>query len=726
MVVSPRPFKRLKRRFTADLHNFATFLSDDDAFSAAQPFRTAVKTFISKYARPQSFSPPLFSALMTWQVAFRVGDGDEVVMEVVEEDVTRSASVHCDHCRVVGWSGHPVCSKRYHFIIKTSNSGNGDMEEEYQKPCMSCGNFLHLDDEGCQSCGGMVDPEEHEKWANKLLEDSNFLLHGMIHSNGYGHLLTLDGREGGSKSVSGSDMMSFWDRLCGALSVRKVSLMDVSNKYGMEYRLLHTISEGRTWYGNWGYEFGIGCYGTTKEAYCHAFETLSTTPLSEFFFQRKKTQSRLQAVIQFYQSLSGSRLATFRDLFSLLLRLIRETSAATNAKHSTTTSGWCCWTDEDVERVQRGMLKILTAARPTSSWVSHNALKGAMFRTACPELLNYCLKHLDGTVSQNGMAVKARFSPNSANVEYMLQGPGCGCGSSLNPNHPSREQLIQDLRYLYDSILMPKMKLCRSQAVADSITDSVTKVLDGKQFVKDYKPEKEAFRDPSSISVWCQVELLGEPQDNPSPPQELVILPSNATVADLKREATDAFQQVYAMFKRFLIIEMPDIGRVDDSMTIKLLIGPYGTIRFRGKCDKKYGLSRFRTEKGTEGWLVDCLCGAKDDDGEPMLACDTCGIWQHTRCTGLSRAEDIPEQFICQTCVNINHHERDEIYEDKHLWPYRSQITCQGNVSALGRCLPSDKCEKIETSAWVTQSRTTCQDEVPAARGPLHFSRDFR
>uniref|UniRef100_A0A7N0UAT1 Uncharacterized protein n=1 Tax=Kalanchoe fedtschenkoi TaxID=63787 RepID=A0A7N0UAT1_KALFE len=347
MVVNHhRPFKRLKRRrVTADLHNFTTFLSDHQT---SQPFRTAVKAFISRYARPQSYSPPLFSALITWQIAFGVADGHEVVMEVVEEDVTTSASVYCDHCRVVGWGGHPVCNKRYHFIIKANNIGSGSIEDQYQKPCSSCGNILHLRDEGCQICGAVVNPEEHEKWANRKFGDSNFLLHGMIHSNGYGHLLTLNGREGGSKSVSGSDMMNFWDRLCGALSVKKVSLMDASQKYGMEYRLLHTVSKGRTWYGNWGYEFGIGCYAITKEAYCNAVETLSTTPLSIFFFQRTKTQPQLQAVIQFYQSLSGSKLATFRDLFSLLLCLIRESNTATNAKRNTTTSSSCCWTCEDV------------------------------------------------------------------------------------------------------------------------------------------------------------------------------------------------------------------------------------------------------------------------------------------------------------------------------------------------------------------------------------------
>ncbi|CAM8992594.1 unnamed protein product [Rhodiola kirilowii] len=727
MVVNHRPFKRLKRRVSADLHDFVTFLTADEDFVGAEPFRTAVKSFVSKYGRPSTYSTPLFTSLVTWQVAFGVGDGEEVLMmEVVEEDVTRSASVYCNQCRVIGWSAHPVCNKRYHFIIRANS---GTMDKGYKQPCASCGNFLHLRDESCRTCGAMVTPEELDNWANRQFEDSNFLLHGLIHSNGYGHLLTLNGREGGSKSVSGCDMMNFWDRLCKALSVNKVSLMDVSKKYGMEYRLLHTVSQGRTWYGNWGYEFGIGCYGISKEAYRQAVETISTMPLSTFFFKRRNTRSQLQAVIKFYQSLSDSKLVTFRDLFSLLLRLIREVSTSNNVKYCTTSST-CCWADEDVERVQRGMLKILTAAHPSSNWISHKALKGAMSQTASPELLHYCLKHLEGTVSQNRMAVKARCNPNSSTVEYRLEGPSSWY-DCWNQNRPSKEQLIRDLKLLYDSILNPKtVEVCMSHATKDSISKSMSKILDCKQLVKNYEPERMAQRGPTSIFVWCQVELIGEPRDNPIPPQELIILPSNATFADLKRRVAEAFKEVYAMFRTFSIIEMPDIGRVDDSMTLQLLIGSYGAIRVRGKCDRIYGLSCFRTEKGTESWIVDCVCGATDDDGEPMLACDACGIWQHTRCVGLSSSEDIPEQFTCSICVNNNHHKGNEITEEKPLLLSQSHIPCckvsvRQKVSALSCCMPLDKCVKAEVSEWVPQSNT-CRDQVAAAGDPLTFAYDVR
>lgn len=71
----------------------------------------------------------------------------------------------------------------------------------------------------------MITPEDLEDWVYSQFEDNTHLLHGVIHSNGYGHLLTLNGKEGGSKFLSGSDIMNFWDKLCRMLSVRLLFLL---------------------------------------------------------------------------------------------------------------------------------------------------------------------------------------------------------------------------------------------------------------------------------------------------------------------------------------------------------------------------------------------------------------------------------------------------------------------------------------------------------------------
>lgn len=62
--------------------------------------------------------------------------------------------------------------------------------------------------------------EDVEDWMYQQLENTTHILHGVVHANGYGHLLRVNGREGGSRLLSGRHIMNFWDRLCKMLGVR--------------------------------------------------------------------------------------------------------------------------------------------------------------------------------------------------------------------------------------------------------------------------------------------------------------------------------------------------------------------------------------------------------------------------------------------------------------------------------------------------------------------------
>lgn len=188
----------------------------------------------------------------------------------------------------------------------------------------------------------------------------------------------------------------------------------------------------------------------------------------------------------------------------------------------------------------------------------------------------------------------------------------------------------------------------------DHAISSAEKLLDCKQFVKDYKPEKmSSIINPLAICLSCEVEIMHQLEENaPNLPPELIVLPPNATVSDLKLEASRAFQDVYLMCRRFQVEELLGYGGVDDSTQVKLLLGAAEVIRVRGRCLGKNGLTKFRMERGIERWTVDCGCGAKDDDGERMLACDVCGVWQHTRCSGIPDSDSVPAKFVCLRCRN--------------------------------------------------------------------------
>nr|POE49315.1 hypothetical protein CFP56_32465 [Quercus suber] len=65
-------------------------------------------------------------------------------------------------------------------------------------------------------------------------------------------------------------------------------------------------------------------------------------------------------------------------------------------------------------------------------------------------------------------------------------------------------------------------------------------------------------------------------------------------------------------------------------------------------------LAKLADEDGT--WYFDCaVCGLHGenlDDGTHSLACDDCGVWQHSKCYGFSpkQAEKDNFSFVCKTC----------------------------------------------------------------------------
>lgn len=658
------PVKRMKRRVTADLYDFLTFPSSASGSSVATPFRANIRSFLTKHALmppPSSFFPHL----MTWQILFRIGDATEgsdsssamVCLDVVEEDVARSRSIYCDQCRVVGWSGHPVCSKRYHFIIKADGNSIGG----YNKPCIRCGDILHFSELRCKSCGHVTTTDDIEDWVCHQLEDTTHLLHGVIHSNGYGHLLRVNGREGGSRVLSGCHIMDFWDRLCKTLAVRKVSVMDVSKKYGLEYRLLHAITNGCTWYGDWGYEFGAGSFALTFDAYQSAVETLSSLPLSIFLPKGLKPSTRLQDIISYYQSLSKSELVNIKDLFCFLMTLIHDANKSSSTigdatcKKQRTSSGDSSWSRADVVRVDEAMFRVLRAVSG-SNWVSYRALRGAVCRVAPPPLLDHCLMGLGGKIAAEGMVVKARQNLDSGALEYRLEPQSVPIISTCNDSCvsicPPTEVLKQDLKFLYESMLHPQTMLSYGPDETRNLAiSSAQKLLDCKQFVKDYKHEKLSSGNGVMVCFSCQLEIVDHSEETaPDPPAELVVLPANATVSDLKIEASKAFQEVYLAFRRFQAEELVGYGGVEDSSQVKLLLWSTESVRVRGRCMGKNVLNKFRVERGIERWTVECICGAKDDDGERMLACDVCGVWQHTRCSGIKDFDAVPAKFVCYRC----------------------------------------------------------------------------
>ncbi|THU70266.1 hypothetical protein C4D60_Mb08t23210 [Musa balbisiana] len=177
---------------------------------------------------------------------------------VLEEDAETSTCRRCRYCVSVGWGHHIICSKRIHFVLPTK-----DTLSEVQNIC------LHANAEWSKKPTA----------GSKLVNTNRCLLHGVLHSNGFGHLLRINGFEGGSHFLSGHQIMDLWDRICTALQVRKMSVIDASTKGKMELRLVHGVAYGEPWFGRWGYRFGQGSYGVTEQMYQRSVDALHALPL---------------------------------------------------------------------------------------------------------------------------------------------------------------------------------------------------------------------------------------------------------------------------------------------------------------------------------------------------------------------------------------------------------------------------------------------------------------
>ncbi|KAF0897215.1 hypothetical protein E2562_034525 [Oryza meyeriana var. granulata] len=285
--------------------------------------------------------------------------------------------------------------------------------------------MVALHETRCPSCNHIsLSHDDLEDWDYVQLESPQHLLHGIVHENGFGHLVRINGREGGSSVMTGSQLMDFWDRLCRYLRVRKISVMDVSKKYGVDYRSLHAVATGCSWYGLWGFKLSSGSFGITPEAYSKAIDSLSSVPLSNFFPHSRSPRNQLQNTIAFYQSLSRCPLTTIHELFLYIMGLATSNSVQhrvqpTHKKKVAYDAHYQeeKWPEEELQRATDIALKILRAA---DRWVATRTLKAVTSHPiGSPQLVDYCIKTLGGTRT-DGMVVAVRCNSEMNTVEYRL------------------------------------------------------------------------------------------------------------------------------------------------------------------------------------------------------------------------------------------------------------------------------------------------------------------
>ncbi|KAK3421428.1 hypothetical protein EUGRSUZ_G02081 [Eucalyptus grandis] len=684
----PDPGKKRKRRPPPPIASpppppppAASFSSHSVDFSG--PFRDSVRRFVRECAQPQDHAA--VGGCPTWRTDFVGGGRGDAVFPLytVEEDVRGSPRPFCDGCRYVGWSHHFVSKRRYHFIIPR--------EGEWAKP-MS-GDILELD---------------------------THLLHGMIHCNGFGHLLCINGNEEGTRSIRAEELMDLWDRICAILRARKITVHDMSRKGSMDLRLLYGLAYGCSWFAKWGYKFNLGSFGVTKDKYNRALEVLGSLDLNTIvqdFFDTSHGRA-IRQIIRKYKDASESRLVTISDLLQFMLAFKHKhpiQKKTTVEGHPAVCSESQMVTDNrkpllnTIDDIAPPLSAIISRSYEEKSPVDGNSAEDTSLISAIPVaelysrwptkrlehaakiivntlkehqadvkghksmsrqelrdavrlyigdtgLIDFVIKNIDNTIV-GSQIVRRKMNPQTKTLVFTVQEVGkeekLEDRNSLRLCSPVVEQefdIYEDLLCLYENILF-------GYPDSHPVSLATQVILDSKHFVKEWKYANA--KDEKFTRITCRVmptyaELVSH-LTRPLPPGELIVVPQCVTTGELKLVVQRALRDTYIIMDQFIVREMKacEMQVRDDQQVQHRVLESQMEVLVRGQ-----GLdleSELRYEGGTDNWMVDCVCGARDDDGERMVACDVCQVWQHTLCAGIEDDEEVPSMFICGRCNAVKH-----------------------------------------------------------------------
>ncbi|KAM7277868.1 hypothetical protein ACFE04_005002 [Oxalis oulophora] len=647
--------KRKRRQKIQPFHSFPPShrLSTESA-AAAGPFRDNIRVFLQQYADIEDYNVQWMMPI--WCTLLQHEDNSFVVpLYTIEEDVKLSQQPTCDHCRCCGWANYFVSKRKYHVIIPADLDWNKPLED------------------------GFLDVQTH-------------LLHGLIHSNGFGHLICINGIEGGSKYLCGKEIMDLWDRLCTHLQTWKITVEDLSQKQGMDLRLLHGVAYGHSWFGRWGYMFCRGSFGVANHNYDSAIEFLGSLELDKIIqdFSDTDQYKEIKQIIHYYRDRSETHLLTTKDLFRFMLTVKSFTTSfkkqvlrnpkpvsssksqgrmTVDTKNLTKNKNKCQkfsslvadmgsrWPARRLEYAAEVIVDALRTKKAegfeNGGMARQDVRDAARLHIGDTGLLDYVLKSLNNVIIGNYIVYRA-VNPMTRILEYSIRelgnetDPNSKVPAVQNPEHISElvpgADVYRDVVCLYTNVLLnhPKIELVEVAAQA---------ILDSKCFVKEWSFIGEAER---LLSFICRLrpdfEDIGVQLNRGLQPGELVIVPLHANVSELKQAVENAFRDTYCILEDFSVTEFVNMEELEDEDKLYGKIESSSEIWVRG-----IGIdleSNFRYQGGTDSWIVRCECGAQDDDGERMVACDICEVWQHTDCVGIGDSETVPPLFVCSVCCN--------------------------------------------------------------------------
>ncbi|KAI3734155.1 hypothetical protein L6452_13618 [Arctium lappa] len=634
-----------KRKRVERVFKFKAFGEQGYPIESCGTFRDNVKALLEYGNVEMAFVNGM--TFWSFQLEVHRHPPSHILLFVVEESAEASSlNRHCKHCIYVGWGDHMICNKKYHFLVPSKDTMAAFLsyEENHSSIVMGKLNFVEL---------------------------NGHTMHGVFHSNGFGHLLCVNGLEMGS-DLAGHHILEFWSRLCDCLQARKVSLIDLAKQKSMDLRLLHGVAYGQSWFGQWGYQFGRGSFGVTQQMYQKALEALQNIPLCILAHHIGTSNMEIPILFSRYQTLSSRSLVTLADLLRFMLDLkshLPKESVLHTHNPGILVENSCRWSPKRIEMAARVIVESLKKAK--FRWVSRQEVRdAARAYVGDTGLLDFVLKSLGNHVVGKYL-VRRCLNPVTKVLEYCLEDISntlpnqeelVTSDSKLKARYKiSRAQLMNDMFYIYRHVLKGQKKDMDS-TITSTISLAARIVLDSKYFVKDYngeirsKVESEAGEKSKlycTIAIQDTGEIDGHKEGEKkliTTPYETIMLRNNATFDEVIEEVVKNFKEIYWGLKSFVFGSIINLNPKGSDQVFRVT-KTGSKLVFQGKLVETGSNHESIYESGPrQRFIVDCGCGAKDDDGERMVACDICEVWQHTRCLKIPNNEETPNIYVCSRC----------------------------------------------------------------------------
>ncbi|PON57970.1 Zinc finger, PHD-type, conserved site [Trema orientale] len=516
----------------------------------ASSFRENIRRFLDKKFKKQDSAKK-----STWlqYVIHRTYINVGLQLYVVEDT---NQNQHCVHCLKMGWNSSLLTTRSYHFIIPKNSPPP-----------------LEVDD--------------------VEIDGSRYLLYAIVHTDGIGHLLCLNGIEGGSKYFPGREIMKLWDVMCRNLRVRKISVEDTSKKHSMYLRLLYAVAYGpedegfgEHWFKAWKYDILYEKVGVKQTEYKQSREFLHGWALDALVsdFKDSKDFEKLNQIISLYRSMSlkscQQELANLKEMLRFMISV-----------------SFLADDDREVEKTEQNLGNI--------------------------EKKSISYHELASIWSNKGKFSSERIEKALRAVINVLEGKGTESMTREEVRRAARTQVGQT--GLLDFILKNLDDIVSHSFAASTI-------LEANYMVKQWpeQVDKEGM-----LTLTCKV--LRNNSEKGVVCVEKIYVSSGTTIGELKRVVERTLRDTYCLTENIEVREIEGLENLEDSEGLLGRVSSDAEIRVKG-CGINWENSLF----------LNCVC-EEEKEGEPVVECKVCRQLHHHKCHGLND-ENISLLYICNTC----------------------------------------------------------------------------